>query len=183
MNHDEEIEQIRAMHNRSVVREITAQRGTAEYEDAARELHWSVATAADHHRARLLAIVDEMKRELDRERARAEKAEAALAFMGDGKGQIHECPTDAPGLTPCCARALEELPHSDRMSANPALVNCDRVRLRDRAFAAEAALTAAREKVKGLQRWDADPILAMCGSPSGDFLQTAEVLAALGVES
>lgn len=119
------------------------------------------------------AISEALRRteqERDRERARAEKAEAALAFMGDGKGQIHECPTDVPGLTPCCARTLDELPHSDRMSADPALVNCDRVRLRARAERAEAALAAARIKVQALTAVD-------------NAIDRDSVLAALGIKS
>lgn len=61
---------------------------------------------------------------------------------------IHECPHRDSGMTPCCGRTPFELPRTDRMSANPALVNCDRVRLRDRAIAAEAALNAARAALR-----------------------------------
>lgn len=58
-----------------------------------------------HINSTLATELTEAGKEIEAQRARADKAEAALAFMGDGKGQIHECPTDAPGLTPCCARA------------------------------------------------------------------------------
>lgn len=36
---------------------------------------------------------------------------------------VHACPVDS-GLTPCCRKTPFELPHTDRMTADPALVTC-----------------------------------------------------------
>jgi len=39
---------------------------------------------------------------------------------------IHECPPGDGSLTPCCGRTPFELPATDRMTAAPALVTCER---------------------------------------------------------
>lgn len=89
--------------------------------------------------------------ERDRERARAEKAEA------DAKHVRHINSTLATELV----EAGKEIEAQ-----------------RDRAIAAEAALTAAREKVKGL-----DVVAGDRYEPHGNLVNRSEVLAALGIES
>ncbi|MFF7837594.1 hypothetical protein ACFZC6_01970 [Streptomyces ossamyceticus] len=37
---------------------------------------------------------------------------------------VHGCPPDGSGLTPCCGRTPFELPRTDRMATDPALVTC-----------------------------------------------------------
>lgn len=39
---------------------------------------------------------------------------------------IHGCPPDGSGVTPCCGRTPFELPRTDRMSTDPALITCTR---------------------------------------------------------
>lgn len=37
---------------------------------------------------------------------------------------VHACPPDGSGITPCCGRTPFELPRTDRMATDPALVTC-----------------------------------------------------------
>jgi hypothetical protein len=37
---------------------------------------------------------------------------------------VHACPPDGAGVTPCCGRTPFELPRTDRMSTDSALVTC-----------------------------------------------------------
>lgn len=37
---------------------------------------------------------------------------------------VHACPPDGSGITPCCSRTPFELPRTDRMATDPALVTC-----------------------------------------------------------
>lgn len=70
--------------------------------------------------------------ERDTWRARALKAEQDLRACWDQHGiglepapdRIHACPPGDETLTPCCHRSPFELPRDDRMTSDPALVNC-----------------------------------------------------------
>lgn len=52
----------------------------------------------------LTTALRQIEQERDQERARADKAEAAL--FHNGKHLIHECPPKGSGLTPCCERTV-----------------------------------------------------------------------------
>lgn len=41
----------------------------------------------------------------------------------------HACPTQSVGVVPCCGRVVFELPTSDRITEDPALVTCTGRRL------------------------------------------------------
>lgn len=60
---------------------------------------------------------------------------------------IHECPPKGSGVMPCCGRPPFEV-SGDRMTKNPALVNCDRVRFKDEALRIQVTLTAAQEALR-----------------------------------
>lgn len=65
----------------------------------------------------------------DRDAALSELAELKARCARDDAGvTIHQCPPKGEGLMPCCGRTPFEV-MNDRMTANPAWVNCDRYRL------------------------------------------------------
>lgn len=39
-------------------------------------------------------------------------------------GPVHACPPDGSGIMPCCGRTPFEVPRTDRMTSDPALVTC-----------------------------------------------------------
>lgn len=86
-------------------------------------------------------------------------------------------------------RATEQERDRERARADKAERECvergkDIIDLHQRAIAAEAALTAAREKVKGLRRFLYHPDTgSMEVDSDGCLMDETEVLAALGVES
>ena len=41
-----------------------------------------------------------------------------------GDGVTHRCPPEGSGVTSCCGRTPFELPMTDRMTLDPALVTC-----------------------------------------------------------
>jgi len=40
---------------------------------------------------------------------------------------VHACPPDGLGLMPCCGRTPFEVPRTDRLTLDPALVTCSGV--------------------------------------------------------
>ena len=56
---------------------------------------------------------------------------AAVVEVSDGRGAnrveiTHHCPPGQQSLTPCCGKTPFELPHTDRMTLDPAMVTCGR---------------------------------------------------------
>lgn len=81
--------------------------------------------------------VERLREELARAQAEVETLRARSAKDDDGV-TIHECPPKGEGYFPCCGLPpFERL--GDRMTSRPDRVNCDRLRLRERAEGAERA--------------------------------------------
>lgn len=72
---------------------------------------------------------------------------------------VHQCPPAGAGVTPCCGQTVMDLPGTDRLAVDPALVTCGRAtpsltdRLRTLSF---IACVEAADELERLTAWKAE---------------------------
>lgn len=118
------------------------------------DIEWLLGRAGTEYRSRL-----RLQQQLDAARAEVERLKERCA-RDDAGVTIHACPAKGEGMMPCCGRTPFEV-MADRMTTNPALINCDRVRLQTERAALAQENARLTERLRKMQHGEAEALKMM----------------------
>ena len=130
--------------------------GLDEYDGRVQRLRNDLGTAAGVdvfvHAKQVVAERNIARAEVERLKERGARDDAGVT--------IHACPPKGESMMPCCNRPPFEV-MADRMTTNPALVNCDRVRLQTERTTLAQEHARLIERLRTMQHGEAEALKMM----------------------